>query len=282
MRISVQLPLTEPVTVAARLIEDAGLDAVSVADVLIGDGSPGREAVVSLAAAAAVTERVHLDFGVLSVPTRPLPMLAAQVRTLQEVSGGRVRLGLGIGGFAGSPFWRALGAPETGRGAQLDAALQLLPRLIAGDPGPEGVVLAPAAPVPPMLVGGGSAEVVLRRVARLADGWLPSALTPAQVATSVARLREFAAEYGRPTPMVLVGAHALLGDGAAADELAGELAGFFGLTPEDAGQVVLSGQPGRAAERIAAYADAGADELGLALHGDFRQQLGLLARARGV
>ena len=119
---------------AARWIEEAGLDAIGVSEVLIGDGTPALEPVVTLATAAAVTQRVHLDFGVLAASARPAAMLAAQVQTLQHLSGGRVRLGLGIGGFVASPFWAALDAPTTGRGRAFDALLEVLPGLISGTP----------------------------------------------------------------------------------------------------------------------------------------------------
>jgi hypothetical protein len=60
---------------AARWIEDAGLDAI---------GTPALEPVVTLATAAAVTRRAHLDFGMLAASARPAVMLAAQVQTLQH------------------------------------------------------------------------------------------------------------------------------------------------------------------------------------------------------
>lgn len=54
----------------ACLVEQAELDAVSVPDVLVGDGTPALEAVAVLAAAAAAPERVPLDFGVLALSAR--------------------------------------------------------------------------------------------------------------------------------------------------------------------------------------------------------------------
>ncbi|MBT2208049.1 LLM class flavin-dependent oxidoreductase [Actinomadura sp. NEAU-AAG7] len=282
------------VTDVARRAEAAGFDSVGAADVLIGNGTPALESVAVLAAAAAVTERVTLDFGVLSVPTRPVAMLAAQVQTLQHLSGGRVRLGVGIGGFPGSPFWQAVGAPARGRGRVLDAALEVLPGLIAGEPtalpdvpGGPVVTLAPGAPMPPVLIGGSAAEPALRRTAQYGDLWLPSALTPAEVAKAAARLRELAAERGRPVPRVYLGVHAVLGDGAADETARGamvaQLGAAFQMAPEQVAEISLSGAPARAAERLAAYAEAGVDEIGLALDGDdFARQLDLAAEARSL
>ncbi|MFI6905222.1 LLM class flavin-dependent oxidoreductase [Nonomuraea sp. NPDC050394] len=266
---------------AARLAEEAGLDSLGAADVLIGDGTLALESVVTLATAAAVTDRITLDFGVLSAPTRPVAMMAAQVQTLQYLSRGRVRLGVGIGGFPGSPFWTAIGATGTNRGRAADEALRALPGLIAGRPTPVGdgpeVTLAPGTAVPPLLVGSGTGEAALRRVARYADGWLPSGLTPAQLRAAVARLKELAGEYGRPAPFVHVGVHAVLGDDPEAKRaMEAQLAGFFQLSPEEIREATVSGSPQEAAERVAAFAEAGAAEVGFGIDGsDFLHQVEL-------
>ncbi|MFI6865337.1 LLM class flavin-dependent oxidoreductase [Nocardia sp. NPDC050406] len=279
---------------AARRAEALGLDAVAASDVLLGDGSAALEPVVALSVAAAVTEQIALDFGVLSVPTRPLAMLAAQVQTLQYVSGDRVRLGLGTGGFPGSPFWRALGAPERGRARLLDTALDLLPDLLAGKPttipGPDGgttLTLAPAVPIPPLLVGGWSGEKSLRRIATRADGWVPSGMTSTELAAAVARLRELSDEVGRPLPRTNIGLHCVLGtrpddedDRAAMTE---SLGGFFEMTPEQVAAVTIVGSPEQAADRLREYAAAGADHIGLGLDGrDYFRQLDLLGEVRAL
>jgi alkanesulfonate monooxygenase SsuD/methylene tetrahydromethanopterin reductase-like flavin-dependent oxidoreductase (luciferase family) len=285
LRIGIGLPGTDGaphggrVAEAARWIEDAGLDAIGVSEVLTGDGTPALEPVVTLATAAAVTRRVHLDFGVLAASARPAAMLAAQVQTLQHLSGGRVRLGLGIGGFAASPFWRALDAPTTGRGRALDGLLAVLPGLISGTStavptatGPIAVTLAPAVPAPPILVGGSDHDAVLRRTARYGDAWLPFAMPLEQLGAAAARLRELATEYGRTPPEVHIGLHAVLGDGpadrAAAARMREELGSFYGMSAEQMADASLAGRPDQVAERLAEYAAAGLDEAGLALDGD--------------
>jgi alkanesulfonate monooxygenase SsuD/methylene tetrahydromethanopterin reductase-like flavin-dependent oxidoreductase (luciferase family) len=264
---------------AARWIEDAGLDAIGVSDVLTGDGTPALEPVVTLATAAAVTSRVRLDFGVLAPSTRPAAMLAAQVQTLQHLSGGRVRLGLGIGGFAASPFWRALDARTTGRGRLLDELLEFLPGLISGSPttvptatGPAEVTLAPAVPAPPIMIGGSDHDGVLRRTARYGDAWLPYAMPPEQLAAGAARLAELADELGRRRPRVHIGLHAVLGDRpadrAAAARMREQLGAFYGLSADEMASASLAGRPDQVAEQLAGFAAAGLDEVGLALDGD--------------
>lgn len=279
-----------------RAAEAAGLEFVSMPDIVTGDGEAAPEAggvamepVTVLAAAAGATDRIGLDFGVLSVPTRPVAMLAAQLQALQLVSGGRVRLGLGIGGFAGSPFWRAVGAPESARGQQLDAVLEQLPLLIAGHsvdlPDAPRLTLRPAAPVPLILVGSGDSEVALRRIAALADGWVPSAMTPARLRVGVERLRRFVDENDRPAPQVSLGIHAVLGDDVEARQAraatAHGLGEAFGLSSEDAAAVMLGGSVEEVADRIAEYVAAGATGLTVAIDGPhYERQLALLAEAR--
>ncbi|WP_433698889.1 LLM class flavin-dependent oxidoreductase [Nocardiopsis sp. CA-288880] len=279
---------------AVRAVEAAGLDSVSVADVLVGDGTPALESITALATAAAVTERVHLDFGVLSLPTRPTAMLAAQIQSLQHLSGNRVRLGVGIGGFPGSPFWEAVGAPSTRRGALTDAALALLPGLVRGEPtvvpdrpGEPVVTLAPGAPAPPVFVGGGSAPAVFERIVAHGDAWLPSALTTAQLAADSARLRALAAAGGRPSPGVHIGLHAVLGESpssaAEREAMYAMLSEAFGMPREQVEQVTVVGGPEQVAERLAAYAEAGATGVGLAFDGPrFERQVEVLARARDL
>jgi alkanesulfonate monooxygenase SsuD/methylene tetrahydromethanopterin reductase-like flavin-dependent oxidoreductase (luciferase family) len=278
---------------AARRVEDAGLDAVGVSEVLVGDGTPALEPVVLAATVAAVTERVHLDFGVLAASSRPAAMLAAQVQALQHLSGGRVRLGLGIGGFPGSPFWRALGAPTTTRGRALDALLEVLPGLFAGRStavpapgGPVEVTLAPPVPAPPLLIGGSDHEAVLLRTVRLADGWMPFALSPQQVAAAAARLRELAAAHGRTPPEIHLGLHAVLGDRAedraAARRMRESLGGFYGLSAEEMVDRTLAGTPQQVAERVAEYAAAGVDHLGIGLDADVERQISLVGEVRAL
>ncbi|RSM86076.1 flavin-dependent oxidoreductase [Kibdelosporangium aridum] len=281
MKLGIGLP-DQGIVAAARRAEALGFDSVGAADVLIGDGTPAMESVVVQSAVAAVTERVWLDFGLLSIPTRPIAMLAAQIQTLQHVSGNRVRLGLGIGGFPWAPFWHAVNAPTSGRGRLLDQALEVLPQLIRGDSA-LGVTLAPAAPVPPLLVGGGNIEPALRRAAKYGDLWVTAALTPAEITEAKTKLQEYAAEYGRPTPRIHLGLHSALDDEPARKQMVQQLSAFYRKTPEQIAQVTISGSVKQAAERMAEYAEAGLDELGLGSDsGDYLRQLDLIAEARSL
>jgi alkanesulfonate monooxygenase SsuD/methylene tetrahydromethanopterin reductase-like flavin-dependent oxidoreductase (luciferase family) len=261
---------------AARHAEALGFDYVDAADLIVGDGSPALDVTVVLAAAAAATERVGIAFGVLSLPLRPVAWVAAQVQALQHVSGDRILLGVGAGGLPGSPFWQALGVPGRQRGRLTDGALAVLAPLIAGEPtrlpdlpGQPVVTLAPPAVVPPILVGGNSGTAI-RRAATYGDGWYPSQIAPDTLAAGVRRLRELAAARGRAVPAVHVGGLTMQPDRTSAGAARAErvsfvrsLPGDHGISPEDAMATVLDG-PAEAAERFAAYAEAGADAVSVA------------------
>ncbi len=144
--IGVSLPTTgedvPDVVEAARTAERAGFDSVWVGDHL-ADGRPILESTVALAAAAAVTERVRLGFGVLQLALRHPAWAAKQIGSLQTLSRGRLVLGVGAGGD--TPLeWAAAGVPVAERGARTDRALAALP-----GPGPSWPPAPPPAPRPP-------------------------------------------------------------------------------------------------------------------------------------
>jgi alkanesulfonate monooxygenase SsuD/methylene tetrahydromethanopterin reductase-like flavin-dependent oxidoreductase (luciferase family) len=125
------------------------------------------------------------------------------VSTLQHLSSGRVLLGVGSGGDVhGEAAWRAVGVPYRERGTRTDAALEVLPSLVAGETATvdgEEVTLSPGSTMPPVLIAG--SLTTLRRVARFGDEWYPAFLTPAEIAAAAQTLAELADEYGRPAPV---------------------------------------------------------------------------------
>jgi alkanesulfonate monooxygenase SsuD/methylene tetrahydromethanopterin reductase-like flavin-dependent oxidoreductase (luciferase family) len=157
-------------------------------------------------------------------------------------------------------------------------------------PGQPTVTLAPAAPIPLILVGGNS-DAAIRRAATYGDGWLPSQIGPDTLASGVAKLRRLAADQGRPTPRVLVGGLTIVEDESAAAATRAERASFVanlpgdhGIVPEEATAMVTR-SPAEAAERMAAYAAAaGADgvSFSLATGEDWARQCDLAAEARAV
>lgn len=285
------VPETLSVTEAARQIEKRGFESLWIPDLIIGDGTPTLEAALTLSAAAAVTTRVKIGFSVLVVPLRPAPWLAQQVATLQHLSGNRLLLGVGSGGFPGAPFWQALGVEGTGRGRVTDETLRLLPQLLSGNPvrladQAAPLTLAPSAPMPPVIVGG--SERSFGRVLELGDGWFPSLLSPTALGPAVDRLHTRAAAQGRPKPSITVGGHMIMGTGtdaeAAYDSLVRSLVTAHGMTPEAAQATPMRARnPEELAEIFHAYQEAGADRVVTgADNGEWEAQLDFLAEAKAM
>ncbi|HZP36045.1 MAG TPA: TIGR03619 family F420-dependent LLM class oxidoreductase [Methylomirabilota bacterium] len=206
MNLSVEFPSVSyregPAAVAAlaRSIEKIGYDHIDIFDhVVMGVPIAGRpqgpynphmpilEALMALSYMAAVTTRVTLGTEVLVLPQRQPALVAKQVSTLDTLSGGRVRLGVGVGWQESE--YEALGEPFGARGARMDEAIRLL-RAYWSDalvtlPGPHYPTVAMAMePKPPQgarlpIWIGGYSEAAFRRVGRLGDGWLASRVTDA-------------------------------------------------------------------------------------------------------
>jgi alkanesulfonate monooxygenase SsuD/methylene tetrahydromethanopterin reductase-like flavin-dependent oxidoreductase (luciferase family) len=128
--------------------------------------------------------------------------------------------------------------------------------------------------VPPIAVGGNS-DAALRRVVRYGQGWLPSLLTAAELAGRLATLRDLT----DADPTVDVGTH-LTTDSAAQAEFVGSLTSRHGMSADAAAAIPITGGPGEIAERLAGYADAGAGGVTVAVDGDWRLGVDLLAEAR--
>ena len=252
----------------ARQAEHLGFESVWVVDQLVaGTGVPVLDSLTSLAAAAAVTERVRLGVGVLIAPLRPVAWIAKQVATLQYLSGDRLVLGIGAGGDRHDAAWLAAGVPRRERGRRTDEALRLLPDLIAGKPAqltPEGygVVLSPGVTVPPIVIGGNS-DAAARRAGQFGDEWFVLA-APADLPRYQAAAAEQAARFGRPVPTITTSLMvAIDGDPTlpGRDTLISQLTdpdGMFGIPADQAGAAVVTGDPAVIAQHLTALAEAGA------------------------
>jgi probable F420-dependent oxidoreductase len=189
----------------ARAAEDLGYTTAWLPDHVLPPGEFGQafggvyEPLVTIGHLAAVTERLRLGTSVLVVPLRDPFVLAKQVATLHQLSGGRVILGVGVGW--NKPEFDAMGADYPHRGAVTDDALALLRHLFAGGTAPyrarrfsyeQGVF----APVPdgnvPIMVGGNS-DAALRRAARYGDIWQGIPADPGTFAERVRTLAGLAA-----------------------------------------------------------------------------------------
>ena len=280
------------VVAAARQVEDLGFESAWAVDQLIaGTGVPFVDSTVALSAAAGATSRIRLAYGVMILPLRPVVWAAKQVASLQYVSGDRLLFGVGVGGDRHGRSWEAIGVPRRERGRRTDAALTVLPDLIAGkvvDVDGTTVQLAPGVTVPPIIVGG-MADAALARAATHADGWFTLPLPPAQLAPSAERLAELAADLGRPVPTI-TGSMSVAIDGDPAlpdhDGLVRKLSdpdGVYGMPADAVPDILVTGGPAAVAERITALQAIGAKRVVVTLAaGNWSRQAELLAEATAL
>jgi alkanesulfonate monooxygenase SsuD/methylene tetrahydromethanopterin reductase-like flavin-dependent oxidoreductase (luciferase family) len=140
---------------------------------------PNAEILVTLAAAAAASERVRVAATLFVLPMHRAAWLAKQLATLDVLSGGRLVVGVGVGGR--EEDYRAVGAPFERRHARMDAQVRELRRLWSGAPalpGSEPIGPPPVRPGGPPLWIGAASEPALRRGARWAEGVVGFSLAP--------------------------------------------------------------------------------------------------------
>jgi probable F420-dependent oxidoreductase len=225
MKLSVEFPSVsyregpEAVQRMARALERIGFDHIDIFDhVAMGHPIEGRppgpynagmpilEALMTLSHIAAVTTRVTLGTEVLVLPQREPVLVAKQVSTLDTLSGGRVRLGVGVGWQESE--YEALGESFRTRGTRMDEAISLM-RAYWGEARVDftgahyrsvAMAMEPKPPQGrriPVWIGGYS-EAAFRRVGRLGDGWLASRVTDATDARrSIEAIRRHAEAAGR-------------------------------------------------------------------------------------
>jgi alkanesulfonate monooxygenase SsuD/methylene tetrahydromethanopterin reductase-like flavin-dependent oxidoreductase (luciferase family) len=241
----------------ARRAEAAGFSSLGTIDRL---AYPNYESLIALAAAAAVTERIHLVTDILIAPLRAnTALLAKQSATIDHLSGGRVVLGLAPGGRADDYTLSDLDFHRRGRA--FDAQLEALPRLWGGE---GGLGPAPAAPGGrPGLLIGGSSEKAFARAARHGDGWTAGGAGPDAFGEAREGLRKVWTDAGRdgePRTMALF--YFALGDdpeGAARASL-GDYYGFLGEYAERVVEGAVKSVDGLRST-VAAFERAGADEV---------------------
>lgn len=159
---------------------------------------------------AAVTERIRLATAVLVLGYHHPLDIAKRYGTLDQISGGRLVLGLGVGSLVEE--FELLGAPFDDRGSRADDAIAALrASLSVGLPSYDGpyfryreVVLDPCArPDVPLWIGGRTGRS-LRRAVRLADGWCPFGLRATEVAALLQAARDTPAWGSRERPLEVV------------------------------------------------------------------------------
>lgn len=278
----------ERILEAADAAEASGFfDSVWVGDNLLS--RPRLESIVVLSAIAARTRRVRLGTICLaSFPLRhPIP-LAIQWASLDVLSGGRTILAVSIGGGASRNVLTAaelatMKVQSSERVGRMREGIEILRRCWAReqlefhgkfyDLGPIEVLPKPIQPRIPIIIAvnpqrdadAATEERALRRVARIADGWQSDETPPALFAERWARIRAYAAEYGRAHEVTDASYHLMVNindDADAGFRESGEfLDHYYGAGRFSSDEVRRSwlavGPPERVAEKIQAFIDAG-------------------------
>jgi probable F420-dependent oxidoreductase len=227
----------------ARTAEEAGFDHLLAYDHVLGASAerlgPGpfgvfpsapytaehtfHEIITLFSHLAGVTSRIAFATSVLILPQRQTPLVAKQLATLDLLSGGRLRLAVGVGWNRAE--YAGLGVDYAVATRRLEEQIDLLRRLwteplVTFDGEFEQLDRVGINPLPsraiPISIGSGAAEPALRRVVRKADGWMPlllPGLDPVTVADGVARLRQLCEEMGRDPETLPVHGRVYLGEG---------------------------------------------------------------------
>ncbi|MEV6302376.1 TIGR03619 family F420-dependent LLM class oxidoreductase [Actinoplanes sp. NPDC051861] len=212
----------DQLTELARTAEECGFTSIALPDSLFyseqvsasypytpdgrrfwdGD-TPWADPMVAAAAMGAVTSRIHFYTQVLKLDPRNPVLLARQINSVANLTGNRFGLGVGLGWSPEESRW--CGTEFRDRGARADEAIEVL-RLILGG----GMVSyhgkhfafeklqmspTPTAPVPIYI--GGHTEPALRRAARVGDGWSSAMMRFEDLRTTINRLHDLRAGFGR-------------------------------------------------------------------------------------
>lgn len=187
MQVGISLPVRElkddlgAIRAFAQMADDVGYTHLRVPDQVLRPKSGHlHEPLMVLAYIAAATQRIELVPSVIIAPSRQTVLLAKQLATLERMSGGRVRLGIGVGGSTAE--YQALGEDFHTRGARCEEQIDLLRRLWSE---PEvdfegrwdtvhgaGIDPLPAKQIP-IWIGAAGTPVprIRKRIGRQADGW---------------------------------------------------------------------------------------------------------------
>ena len=225
---------------------------------------PNYDALITLTAAAAVTQRIRLITTVLLVPLHNAGVLAKQAASLDAISNGRLTLGVGIGGR--DDDFRAAPEPMHGRGKRFEEQLNTLTRAWSGQPlaediGPIGP--APVRPGGPELLIGGNSPAAIQRVGKWGDGFISGGAPPPMARQGFELAEQAWKEAGKPgKPRFVAGMYFGLGPNAA--ERAGAYIrnyySFMGPMAEQIANNVAS-TPEAVKGALQAFADVGVDEL---------------------
>jgi probable F420-dependent oxidoreductase len=288
-------PEAEPLLQLAERAEALGYDGVWIGDSLLA--RPRHEPITLLAAVAARTKRVRLGTAVLLPALRNPVLLAHQVATLDQVSGGRVTLGVGIASDVPNvrAEFRSAGVPFEKRVGTMMEGLRLCKALWSGKPvdweGRWHVEKGVIGPVPhqpggPPIWGGGSVPAALERAAKHLDGWFPTGPDAKRWGEQWRHVQSLAREAGRKPDDVQAAIYLTMfvdeNAAAAGQRIDDFLAAYYGQRPDllKQRQACFGGSASQAVEWINAYVREGARDIVLRFAGDHERHVELMAKLR--
>jgi probable F420-dependent oxidoreductase len=280
-------PVTDRISLGAAALPEPDRDWLAAVEALPVDSiwhgghvlppSPTGEVITRLSLLAAWTERVRIGTAVLVLPLYHPVLVAKQLADLDARTGGRVAVGVGVGGEFRAEF-DAVGVPLAERGARTDEAIDVLRALWSGRPVShhgtffdfDDVELRPVdaghgrtmpAGGPPILVSGRKAPA-MRRAARVGDGWMPYLFSADAYARSVDTVRAEADAAGRDLDGFEWALFLYCSVRADGDRARRDVASFLGRAYGDKPASMLdriapSGTPDEVAVKLQAYVDAG-------------------------
>ncbi len=261
MRVGVGLPSTVPgaegqlIISWARRADEGPFSSLGVLDRIVYDS---YEPLTSLAAAAAVTQRVLLATTIVIGPLYNDTRLAKVAASIDALSGGRLVLGLAVG--ARKDDYDAAGIDYHTRGKRLAEQLTTLRTLWE-----EGSISPRAArPRGPDLLVGGASDQGFARVARYADGYVHGGGPPRAFSRAADKARAAWSDAGRPgKPQLWAQGYFALGGDAAAEAGQRYLKDYYAFTGPFAERIAagILTNPQAIAQFIRGYEEAGCDEL---------------------
>jgi probable F420-dependent oxidoreductase len=259
---------------AVASLEDLPIDSLWVGG-HVASRNPTPEAMMGLSRLAALTRRVRIGTSVLLLPLYPPAIIAKQIADLDRVTGGRLTIGIGVGGEYPQEF-RACQVPLAERGKRTDEAIPLLRRLWTAETVSHAgefyemsdvrIHPAPSQEGGPPLIIAGRRPVAMRRAVALGDGWMPYLYSPRRYAASVAEIRQRAADTGRDLDTFEWYAFLFVNLNANREDAARQAAAALGGNYHQDFTAMLSnvavvGTPGDVRLQLQAFVDAGARHL---------------------
>lgn len=246
----------------ARLADEAGFDLLGAIDKPNYDS---WEPLATITAVAGVTERARLATTILQLPNRNEVLVAKQAAVVDQMSGGRLVLGVGQGGREDD--FQVFGADFRGRGERFERQVGRIREIWANARASDrdrGVLGPPPVqdPVPPIWLAG-TQPVSIERALRLGDGYIFPTAGSEVMAQLTPQLREGAAAQGKGDFPIAGLAYVALGDdpAKALTEGAHHVLRYYGRLWTEPENLIHHGPAEKIAEEVAAYAEAGIDTL---------------------